>query len=507
MKKALLSVTDKTGIEDFAKGLEELGFEILSTGGTLIKIKEAGVSAKGIEEYTGFPEMLEGRVKTLHPKVHGGILYKREEESHAEMVKEHGIEAIDLVCVNLYDFEGVLKEKAPREEMIENIDIGGPTLIRSSAKNYKDVLIVTDPDDYGEILSKLKSGKVEEEYRMKLAMKAFSNTAYYDAIISRYFQDETGEKSKYFAVGMKEEGRLRYGENPKQEAAHYKDPYVDSYLSEYEILQGKELSFNNLNDLNTAAALCGELHKQGGIYAVGLKHATPCGVAKGDSVYDAYEKCFKADEVSIFGGIVAINGTINEKTAKKMNEIFLEVIAAKDFSKEALKEFAKKKNTRILKIDFDKMPVNMDIKYLNGEVLVQQADLEEDDKWDVVTEKSPDIEESLDLQFAMKVCKYVRSNAIVIVKDGVTLGIGGGQTSRIWALESIFNNHPDTDFRGSALASDAFFPFADCVKTAAKNGVASIIQPGGSIKDGDSIKACNEEGIGMVLTGSRHFRH
>ena len=505
--KALLSVTDKRGIEEFAKGLEALGYEILSTGGTLAKIKEAGVSVKGIEEYTGFPEMLEGRVKTLHPKVHGGILYKRDVSSHVETVKEHGIEAIDLVCVNLYDFEGVLKQKAPREAMIENVDIGGPTLIRSSAKNYKNVLIVTDPEDYEEILTKLQKGEVEEEYRMELAMKAFSNTAYYDAMISRYFQEEMGKKSKYFTIGMKEEGKLRYGENPKQEAAHYTDPYVDSYLSDFEILQGKELSFNNLNDLNTAAALCGELHKQGGVYAVGLKHATPCGVAKGESVYDAYEKCFHADDVSIFGGIVAINGTINEKTAAKMNEIFLEVIAAKDFSEEALKEFSKKKNTRILKIDFDKMPVDMDIKYLNGEVLVQQADLEEDDKWEVVTKKSPDIEESLDLQFAMKVCKYVKSNAIVIVKDGVTLGIGGGQTSRIWALESIFNNHPDVDFTGSALASDAFFPFDDCVREASKHGVSAIIQPGGSIKDQDSVKACDEKGISMVLTGSRHFKH
>lgn len=507
MKKALLSVTDKTGIGEFAKGLSELGFEILSTGGTLLKIQEAGVPVKGIEEYTEFPEMLEGRVKTLHPKVHGGILFKRDEKSHQDTVNEHEIEAIDLVCVNLYDFEGVLKQKAPREEMIENIDIGGPTLIRSSAKNYKDVLIVTDPEDYEEVLKRLKEGEVAEDYRLELAMKAFSNTAYYDSMISRYFQEETGKKSKYFAIGMKEEGVLRYGENPKQKAAHYIDPYVDSYLSDFEILQGKELSFNNLNDLNTCVALCGELHKQGGIYAVGLKHATPCGAAKGNSVYDAYEKCFESDEISIFGGIVAINGTVNAKTAAKMNEIFLEVIAAKDFSEDALKEFAKKKNTRILKIDFDKMPVEMDIKYLNGQVLIQDADLAEDDKWEVVTEKSPDIEESLDLQFAMKVCKYVKSNAIVIVKDGVTLGIGGGQTSRIWALESIFNNHPDVDFTGSAMASDAFFPFDDCIRLAAEKGVTSVIQPGGSIKDEDSIKACDELGLSMVLTGARHFRH
>lgn len=507
MKKALLSVTDKSGIGKFAKELSALGYEILSTGGTLKTIEEEGVAVTSIEDYTGFPEMLEGRVKTLHPKVHGGILYKREEELHCKTVEEQGISAIDIVCVNLYDFEGVLEKGAPRDEMVENIDIGGPSLIRAAAKNYKDVLIVTDPSDYGLVIEKLHQGEVGDDFRMELAMKAFSRTAYYDSMISRYFMKETKAESDYFTVGMKKEDVLRYGENPHQKASRYKDSFVNSYLSEINFLQGKALSFNNLNDLNTAVELCGELHKEGGVYAVGLKHATPCSVATGDGVYEAYEKCFLADEISIFGGIVAINGTINEKTAKKMNETFLEVIAATGFTEEALKEFAKKKNTRILKVDFDKDPVDIDIKYLSGQVLIQDTDLGEDEKWEVVTEESPNIEESKDLRFAMTVCKYVKSNAIVAVKDGVTLGIGGGQTSRIWALESIFNNYSEVDFTGACLASDAFFPFEDCVRAAAKEGITSIIQPGGSVKDEESIQACNEEGIAMVFTGSRHFKH
>lgn len=508
MKYALLSVTDKTGIEAFAEGLTKAGFTILSTGGTLKKIQDAGIEAVAIDEYTKFPEMLDGRVKTLHPKVHGAILYKRDEASHAETVKEHGIADIDLVCVNLYAFEETYRAKKSDAELIENIDIGGPSMIRSAAKNHKDVYVVTDPADYDRMLEHLKSPEDDLAFRRELAMKAFSLTAYYDSMISRYFRELTGKSSDYVTLGIKKEAELRYGENPHQGAEVYADPMVESYFTHMEQYQGKALSYNNLNDFNTAVALAGEFDEdEDGIICVGLKHATPCGVALGENALDAYKKMFEADPVSIFGGIVAMNTTVDKACAEAMVEIFLEVVAAKDFTDEALEVFKQKKNLRVIRVDFDAEPLAREMRMVSGKVLIQDVDEGSEEGYDVVTDKAPTEAEKRDLIFGMKVVKYVRSNAVVLIKDGKTLGIGGGETSRIWALENIFNHNPDRDFKGSVMASDAFFPFDDCVRAAAKEGVGAIIQPGGSIRDEDSIEACNELGLSMVFTGTRHFKH
>lgn len=500
--RALISVTDKSNIDYFAKNLEELGYEIVSTGGTLKVLKEQNIKAIDISEVTKFPEILDGRVKTLSPKIHGGILYKRGNKSHEETIKEQGIEAIDIVVVNLYDFEGALISNDP-ENIIENIDIGGPTLIRSSAKNFKDVLIVTDPSDYEEIIRRLKNNEIDYDYREYLAAKAFSLTAFYDSLISRYFVQKTKTLQDKFTIGMKRVSSLRYGENPSQKANLYDDTFVNSYLSNIEILHGKEMSFNNYNDLNTAIELTAELGKNA---VVAFKHATPCGAGIANNIYDSYMKAFNADPLSIFGGIVAVNGVVDKNIAEEMNKIFLEVVAARDFTKEALEILTKKKNIRLLKVNFDLNKSDMDLKYLNGKVLIQDRDNAKDG-YEVVSEKSPNKDQIDDLKFAMTVCKYTKSNAIVIAKNLQTLGIGGGQTSRIWALESIKNNQKGRDFSGSVLASDAFFPFDDCVTLAGEMKVESIIQPGGSIKDKDSIDKCNELGISMVFTGQRHFRH
>ncbi|MDO5713129.1 MAG: bifunctional phosphoribosylaminoimidazolecarboxamide formyltransferase/IMP cyclohydrolase [Tissierellia bacterium] len=507
MKHALISVTNKEGIVEFARKLVENNYKIISTGGTLKVLEEGKVPVTGIEEYTKFPEILDGRVKTLHPKVHGGLLFKRDTREHVNTIEELDITPIDMVVVNLYRFEESYKEGKSQEEIIESIDIGGPSMIRSAAKNFKDVLVVTDPLDYDEVVKKIEDNSVDKEYREYLAMKAFSLTAYYDSMISRYFMETTMKEGPYFSFGLKLEGHLRYGENPHQNAKLYKDGFVDSYYSNMEQIQGKELSFNNLNDLNTAVELAGEYSKEEGIICVALKHATPCGVGLGGSTLEAYEKAFEGDPLSIFGGVLAFNDVVDGETAKKMTEIFLEVIAAPDFTDEALSIFKEKNNLRLLKIDVSKERVPFDMKYVSGKVLFQESDRKTHEDFSIVTKKKPTTQEEKDLSFGMKVCKYARSNAIVIVKDGMTLGVGGGQTSRIWALESIFNNHPERDFSGAVLASDAFFPFDDVVKAAKKKGITSIIQPGGSIRDEDSIKACDEAGISMVFTGVRHFRH
>ncbi|MDO5301844.1 MAG: bifunctional phosphoribosylaminoimidazolecarboxamide formyltransferase/IMP cyclohydrolase [Tissierellia bacterium] len=504
MSYALLSVTDKEGIGSFAKGLVELGYKILSTGGTLRVLLEEGIDAVAIDQYTGFPEMLDGRVKTLHPKVHGGLLYRRDLPEHVKTTEEHGIESIDLVCINLYEFEKHYHAGHDEATLIENIDIGGPSMIRSGAKNFKDVLVVTSPADYGEVLDRLKAGTVDYEYRRSLAMKAFSLTAYYDGMISRYFQKQVGAEGDYRTLALKKVSELRYGENPHQGASLYADPMVESYLTDFEQLQGKELSYNNFNDMNTAIALAGEFDE---LVCVGLKHATPCGVALGESPLEAYTKMFEADPVSIFGGIVAINGTVDGPTAEKMAEIFLEVVAAEDYTEEALKVLSAKKNLRLLKVNFGHQPLKEELRMVSGKVLIQDADVNAEEGHELMTEKSPTEGEKRDMDFGMKVVKYVRSNAVVLVKDGVTLGIGGGETSRIWALENIFNHNPQRDFKDSVLASDAFFPFDDCVRLAASKGVSAVVQPGGSIRDEDSVKACNEHGMSMVATGVRHFKH
>ncbi|RVU53991.1 bifunctional phosphoribosylaminoimidazolecarboxamide formyltransferase/IMP cyclohydrolase [Anaerosphaera multitolerans] len=500
--RALISVTDKKNVDYLARSLKDLGYEIVSTGGTLKRILDAGVSAIDIEEVTGFPEILNGRVKTLSPKVHGAILYKRDDEEHRRTVEEQSIVPIDIVAVNLYDFQGALKTGV-HENIVENIDIGGPTLIRATAKNYKDVLIVTDPDDYEEVVERLKTKTDDLLFREKLAAKAFALTAYYDSMISRYFLERTSLDSKYFSLGFEKISGLRYGENPSQGADLYKDNFVESYLSNLEILHGKEMSFNNYNDLNVAVELAAELGENS---VVALKHATPCAAARGENVLSAYVKTYNADPLSIFGGIVAVNGIVDVETAREMSKTFLEIVAATDFTEEALIELTKKKNIRLVKVDFSLSQVQIDLKYLNGKVLIQDRDKAEDG-FEIVTEKEPTQAEIEDLKFAMTVVKHTKSNAIVIAKDLATMGIGGGQTSRIWALESIRNNHPDKDFTGSVLASDAFFPFDDCVILAGEMGVESIIQPGGSQRDKESIDKCNELGISMAFTGQRHFKH
>ena len=507
MKRALVSVTNKEGIVEFCKGLVDLGFEIVSTGGTLKKLNDEGVKAIPIDDVTKFPEMLDGRVKTLHPMVHGGLLFRRDLESHVNTVKEYGITPIDLVCVNLYEFEKALKAGKPMAEMIENIDIGGPSMIRSAAKNFKDVLIVTDVKDYDKVLEAIKEDKADYDFRLNLAYKAFSTTGAYDAMISRYFADVVGDEfPETLNISLKKVEHLRYGENSQQKANKYVDPFVQKSLLDYEQLHGKEISFNNLNDLYGAVALVREFGDV--TVTAAIKHSTPCGVAVGENGYDSYMKAYNADPQSIFGGIVAVNYKVDKATATEMNKIFLEIVAAPDFDEAALAVLKQKKNLRILKLtNLEAEDAKYDIKYLEGKVLVQDLNKKMIDEMKVVTNAQPSKEQISDMEFGMKVVKYVKSNAICIVKNGVTLAIGGGQTSRVWALENAIHNNQDKDFTGSVLASDAFFPFNDCVQVAANAGVSAIVQPGGSIKDQDSIDLCNELNIPMVFTGYRHFRH
>ncbi len=508
-KRALISVTDKSGVVEFARELNNLGYEVISTGNTFKTLKENGIDAITIDEVTKFPEMLDGRVKTLNPYIHGGILYKRDDKSHVDTVNEYKIGSIDLVVVNLYDFEGTLKSGKAHEIMIENIDIGGPSMIRSAAKNYKDVSVIVDIADYDMIIEKLKNNTLTLEDRKNLAYKAFSTTARYDSLISTYFAGEVGDNyPDILNLTFQKEQTLRYGENPHQNGILYSQPNAKNPILNYEQLNGKELSFNNLNDLHGCLEVMREFKDSKEVVSVAIKHTNPCGVGLGKDTFEAYSKCYEADKVSIFGGILGITSTVDEETAKMMSEIFLEIVVAYDYTQEALEVLKKKKNLRVLKLaKIEKSLQPYDMKYIDGKLLVQDKNNSLVEKCEVVTKVRPSEEQLKDMEFGMKVVKNMKSNAIAIVKDGKTLALGCGQTSRIWALKNALENNKDKDFKGSVLASDAFFPFSDCIELAHEYGIDAVVQPGGSINDKDSIEACDKSEMSMVVTGIRHFKH
>lgn len=511
MKRALISVSDKTGIVEFAKELISLDVEILSTGGTAKRLRDSGLKVTDVSEVTGFPECLDGRVKTLHPMVHGGILARRDDENHMRQLKELNIETIDYVIINLYPFKNTIeKENVKLEEAIENIDIGGPTMLRSAAKNYNDVAVIVRPCDYNRVLSELKSdGEVSLDTKYDLALKVFEHTAQYDTLICTYLRERTGEKfPETLTLTYEKVQDLRYGENPHQEAAFYKELKKSAgTLADAKQIHGKELSFNNINDTNGALDLLKEFTDT---TIVAVKHTNPCGVGTGMDVHDAYMKAYECDPQSIFGGIIASNREIDDKTANEINKIFVEIVIAPSFSDKALEILTKKKNIRLLVLEdilksHDKFA--FDLKRVSGGLLVQDIDrLLTDREFEVVTERIPTDTEMKSLEFAWKVCKHVKSNAIVIGNAGQSASIGPGQVSRIWALENAIRNS-FLDLNGSVMASDAFFPFEDCVETAAKAGVKAIIQPGGSKNDSESIEMANRYGIAMVFTGMRHFKH
>ncbi len=510
MKRALISVTDKTGVVEFGKKLNELGYEIISTGNTFKKLHENGVNVIQVEEVTNFPEILDGRVKTLNPYIHGGILYRRDLHSHVNTVKEHNIGSIDIVVVSLYDFEGAVRSGKSHEEIVENIDIGGPSMIRSAAKNYKDVTVVVDIADYPKVIEKLENGGLTIEDKREFAYKAFATTARYDALISSYFAEVVGDKyPEILNLTFEKETELRYGENSHQRGFLYIQPNAKNPILNYEQLHGKELSFNNINDLAGCLEFMREFRDSKEVCAVAIKHANACGVGLGKNTLEAYTKCYESDKISIFGGIVGITSTVDKATAEMLNSIFLEIVVAYDFEPEALEILEKKKNIRLLKLNkIEESLQTYDMKYLDGKLLLQDKDVIIAEKQEVVTKKQPTVQELKDMEFGMKVVKNLKSNAIAIVKDGQTLAMGCGQTSRIWALSNaIVNNKDEKNFEGAVLASDAFFPFDDCVRLAAEYGIKAIVQPGGSMRDEDSIKACNELEISMVFTGIRHFKH
>lgn len=512
MKRALISVSDKTGIVEFAKELIALDVEILSTGGTAKRLRDSGLKVTDVSEVTGFPECLDGRVKTLHPMIHGGILARRDDENHMNQLKELNIETIDYVIINLYPFKNTIeKEDVKLEDAIENIDIGGPTMLRSAAKNYNDVAVVVRPCDYKRVLSELKeNGEVSADTKYDLALKVFEHTAAYDTLICTYLRERL-ENEKYpetLTLTYEKVQNLRYGENPHQTAAFYKEVKKTSgTLADAKQIHGKELSFNNINDANGALDLLKEFTETA---IVAVKHTNPCGVGTGIDVYDAFMKAYECDPQSIFGGIIASNKEVDEKTAREINKIFIEIVIAPSFSEKALEILMKKKNIRLLVLEdilkgYDKTAV--DIKKVSGGILVQDTNSSlTDGEFEIVTERIPTAKEMKALEFAWKVCKHTKSNAIVIGNEGQSSSIGPGQVSRIWALENAIKNS-FLDLKGTVMASDAFFPFEDCVETAAKAGIKAIIQPGGSKNDSGSIEMANKYGIAMVFTGMRHFKH
>jgi phosphoribosylaminoimidazolecarboxamide formyltransferase/IMP cyclohydrolase len=519
IQRALLSVTDKTGLVEFARELAVLKVELISTGGTAKLLRDNNIPVRDISDLTGFPEMLDGRVKTLHPKVHGGILHVRDNPEHVAAVQQHGIQPIDMVVVNLYAFEKTAsKPGVSFEEVIENIDIGGPSMVRSAAKNFHDVAIVTSPADYSGVVAEMKrsSGALSLETKWELAKKAFATTAAYDSAISKTLAQITeprgalkldGQPGSAFPaeVNLKLEKKmdLRYGENPHQNAALYTCPMLKGGVANCEPLQGKELSYNNLVDLQAAWDLAQEFSE---IACTIIKHTNPCGTALGSSLAEAYSRALEADPVSAFGGVIGVNREVDAETAELMAKLFVEAIAAPSFSAAALEIFGKKKNLRLVKVppSTDKLVY----KYVSGGMLVQDADLHQLKPEDlkVVTQRPPTDAELRALQFAWKVCKHVKSNAIVYARENQSVGIGAGQMSRV-ASTRIGAAQATLSVKGTVAASDAFFPFPDGVEEIAKAGATAIIQPGGSVKDADVFAAADRLGLAMVVTGVRHFRH
>lgn len=515
--RALFSVSDKTGVVEFATRLEALGWEIIATGGTMKLLQEVGLKIINISEITGFPEICDGRVKTLHPKVHGGLLGRRDLESHRAQLKENGIEFIDMVCVNLYPFkETIAKPDVTMEDAIEHIDIGGPSMLRSAAKNWSDVTVVCNPEDYDRIIEEIsETGNTKKETRLELSAKAYTHTAEYDMMIASYMRKQAGLNEKLFLeYDLKQS--LRYGENPHQSAKFYSSLEPVPYsLASAEQLNGKELSYNNIQDANAALNIVREFDEP---FCVGLKHMNPCGAAVGVDVVEAWQKAYEADKVSIFGGIVAFNREVNRDVAELMKPIFLEIIMAPSFSDEALEVLCTKKNLRLLKVDMSKSDKpQMQYVSMNGGMLVQEQDLTTKTVTPdmCVTETKPQECQLADLQFAWRIVKHVKSNAIVVVKNGMTLGVGAGQMNRVGSAEialkqaqaTLAAEGKDIVNEGLVMGSDGFFPFGDSVEAAAKYGIKAIVQPGGSVRDQESIDAANANGITMMFTGMRHFKH
>lgn len=506
-KRALISVSNKEGVVEFARGLEKLGYEIISTGGTYQTLKEAGIKVAKVSDVTGFPEILDGRVKTLHPAIHGGILARRSYD-HLDQLQANGIETIDIVAVNLYPFrETVSRPGVTLEEAIENIDIGGPAMVRAAAKNYRYVVVVVKPEHYQSVLNELETtGELGEEFRLKLAFEAFSHTAAYDSMISSYLSGLLGVGfPEVISLSGEKVYELRYGENPHQRAAFYRQMLGGRFgLPGARQLNGKELSYNNIVDTEAAYALVREFEQPA---CVIVKHTNPCGTALGKNLCEAYEKAFSADEVSAFGGIIALNGTVDRDTAEKIAGPFMEVVVAPGYEKEALEVLRTKKNLRVLELPLDNH-AGLQVKSVEGGFVVQEVDRHQIGSEDVVvvTRRAPTPEELQNLFFAWKVVKHVKSNAIVVARDGVTLGVGAGQMNRVGAARLALEQAGEKA-AGAVLASDAFFPFKDTVELAASYGITAIIQPGGSIRDQESIDECDRHGIAMVFTGVRHFRH
>ncbi|MDR1758404.1 MAG: bifunctional phosphoribosylaminoimidazolecarboxamide formyltransferase/IMP cyclohydrolase [Bacteroidales bacterium] len=511
MKRVLISVSDKTGLLPFVEALIRLGYEIISTGGTRKMLSDSGLPVKGISEITGFPEIMDGRVKTLHPKIHGGILSVRSNESHQTDMRENKIAPIDMVVVNLYPFrETVAREDVTLEDAIENIDIGGPSMLRGAAKNHAFVTVLCDHADYDLVLEELRiHGDTTFETRARLAAKVFRHTASYDAAIADYLtQKEQRRFPEQLTLSFTRKQNLRYGENPHQNAAFYAGKSCGYSMAWATQIQGKELSFNNIQDADAALQMVREFSLPA---AIAVKHKNPCGAGIGHSIMEAWTRAYEADTVSIFGGIVAFNREVTHEIAQQLKPIFLEIILAPSFAPEALEILSAKKNLRLMTCDMNNKQVNSEIyTFVNGGLLVQDIDTREELPIDLtcVTEKQPSETELEDLLFAMKICKHVKSNAIVLAKGGMTLGVGAGQMNRVGSAKIALENARTLGVtKNIALASDAFFPFDDVVKMAAEYGVSAIIQPGGSIRDVDSIKACNELDISMIFTGIRHFKH